>query len=113
MGCGPPSQVVYFLRAPTPHPYGDRFKDEREPHMKKPTGLIAVAAIVGLLFLVAGFMYLTKPAGSLPSFVPGYIAGDSHDKHTKHAIGAIVVAVACFVFAWFQSGPKTSGSKAR
>jgi hypothetical protein len=80
--------------------------------MKKPTGLIAIAAIVGLLFLVAGIIYATRPAGDLPSFFPGHIAGDMHDKHIKHAIGAIVVAIACFVFAWFQSGPKPSGNKA-
>jgi hypothetical protein len=25
--------------------------------------------------------------------------------HVKHAIAAFVVAAACFVFAWFQTGP--------
>jgi hypothetical protein len=40
----------------------------------------------------------------LPSFFPGYEAGSSHH-HTKHGIAAFVVALACFVFAWFQSGP--------
>ncbi len=78
--------------------------------MKKNTGLIAVAAIVGFIFLVAAFLYFTKTAGSLPSFFPGYAANDTHDKHTKHGIGALVVAIACFVFAWFQSGPKKASA---
>ena len=79
--------------------------------MKKPTGLIAAAAIIGILFLIVGVMYFTQKAGSLPSFFPGYKAGDMKDTHTKHGIGATVVAIACFVLAWFQSGPKTSKSK--
>jgi hypothetical protein len=30
--------------------------------------------------------------------------------HTKHGIAAVVVALACFAFAWFQSGPKTASA---
>jgi hypothetical protein len=73
-------------------------------------GLVALFAVLGIVFLIVGVMYATQTSGSLPSFFPGYKAGDTHDKHMKHAILAIVVAVACFVFVWFQSGKKKSTS---
>ena len=76
--------------------------------MKNPIVLIAI--ILGIVMLIVGGLYATQPAGSLPSFFPGYKVGDTQDHHMKHAIGSILVGVACFVFAWFQSGPKTSGN---
>jgi len=30
--------------------------------------------------------------------------------HTKHGIAALVVALACFAFAWFQTGPKAGSA---
>jgi hypothetical protein len=30
--------------------------------------------------------------------------------HTKHGIAALVVALACFAFAWFQTGPKAQSA---
>jgi hypothetical protein len=66
--------------------------------------LIVPAVLAGLLFLVVAVVYFVEPAGSLPSFFPGHAAGSSHH-HAKHGIAALIVAVACFVFAWFQSGP--------
>ncbi len=67
--------------------------------------LIALAVLAGILLLVVAGVYLAEPAKSLPSFFPGHdpaMAGH----HTKHGIAAVVVALACFAFAWFQSGPK-------
>jgi len=72
--------------------------------------LIVPAVLVGLLFLAIAVVYFVEPAGSLPSFFPGHAAGSSHH-HAKHGIAALVVALGCFVFAWFQSGP-SSESKA-
>jgi hypothetical protein len=66
--------------------------------------LIVPAVLVGLLFLTIAVVYFVEPAGSLPSFFPGHEAGSDHH-HTKHGIAALVVALGCFVFAWFQSGP--------
>jgi hypothetical protein len=66
--------------------------------------LIVPAVLVGLLFLAVAVVYFVEPAGSLPSFFPGHAAGSGHH-HAKHGIAALIVAVACFVFAWFQSGP--------
>ncbi len=65
------------------------------------------AALIGLLFLAVSVIYFTRPAGSLPAFLPGHIAGSAH-KHVTHGILALALAVAMFVAAWFQSGPKSS-----
>jgi hypothetical protein len=72
--------------------------------MTKRRNLILPAVLLGVVFLVIAVVYLVEPAGSLPSFFPGHEAGSSHH-HTKHGIAAFVVALGCFVFAWFQSGP--------
>ncbi|MFI5028938.1 MAG: hypothetical protein ACHQCF_08170 [Solirubrobacterales bacterium] len=72
--------------------------------MSKRRNLILPAVLLGIVFVVIAGIYLVEPAGSLPSFFPGYEAGSSHH-HAKHGIAAFVVALACFVFAWFQSGP--------
>jgi hypothetical protein len=72
--------------------------------MTKRPNLILPAVLLGIVFIVVAVIYLVEPAGSLPSFFPGHESGSSHH-HTKHGIAAFVVALACFVFAWFQSGP--------
>lgn len=72
--------------------------------MSKRPQLIVPAVLAGLLFLAIAVVYFVEPAGSLPSFFPGHAPGSSHH-HTKHGIAALIVALACFVFAWFQSGP--------
>jgi hypothetical protein len=71
--------------------------------------LIVPAVLVGLLFLVVAVVYFVEPAGSLPSFFPGHAAGSSHH-HAKHGIAALIAAIACFVFAWFQSGPSRASA---
>ena len=71
---------------------------------------LAIAAVVlGIVFIAIGIVYFVEPAKSLPSFFPGHEAGSSHH-HTKHGIAALVVAAACFIFAWFQSGPSDAAS---
>ena len=77
--------------------------------MTKRPKLILPAVLAGLLFAVIAIIYFVEPAGSLPSFFPGHEAGSTHH-HTKHGIAALVVALACFIFAWFQSGPSEAGS---
>jgi hypothetical protein len=71
--------------------------------MTKRPQLIIPAVILGIVFLAIAIVYWTTDAGSLPSFFPGHEAGSSHI-HFKHGLAAAVVAAACFVFAWFQSG---------
>lgn len=77
--------------------------------MTKRRNLIVPAVLLGLAFLAIAVVYFVEPASSLPSFFPGHEAGSSHH-HTKHGIAALAVAAACFVFAWFQSGPSESAS---
>jgi len=69
--------------------------------------LIVLAGLAGLVLLVVAGVYFADPAKSLPSFFPGHQAGSDHH-HTKHGIAALVVALGCFAFAWFQGGPKTA-----
>lgn len=75
--------------------------------MKKNTGLAVLGGIVGLAFFAVGYIYATHNAGNLPAFFPGYTSGSDH-VHYKHSIAAFIAGVGCLIFAWFQSGPKTS-----
>lgn len=68
-----------------------------------------LAAVLGLGLIYVSLVYWTHTAGHLPTWYPGYTAGSTHI-HTKHAIAALLLGLACFVLAWFQSGPKTSGT---
>lgn len=73
--------------------------------------LVIPAVVLGIVLVIVAIVYFVEPAHSLPSFFPGHVsASDSEASHhhTKHGIAALVVALACFAFAWFQSGPKTS-----
>ncbi|MFL5782222.1 MAG: hypothetical protein ACJ760_12990 [Thermoleophilaceae bacterium] len=72
--------------------------------MSKRRNLIIPAIVLGVLLLVVAVIYIADTASSLPSFFPGHEAGSSHH-HVKHGIAALVVALGCFVFAWFQTGP--------
>jgi hypothetical protein len=73
--------------------------------MQKRRNLIIPAVIVGIAFLALAVLYFAEPAKSLPSFIPGHEAGSTHH-HVKHGIAAAVLSAGCFIFAWFQSGPK-------
>jgi hypothetical protein len=73
--------------------------------MQKRRNLIIPAVIIGVVFLALAVLYFAEPAKSLPSFIPGHQAGSTHH-HVKHGIAAVVLSVGCFIFAWFQSGPK-------
>jgi Na+/H+ antiporter NhaD/arsenite permease-like protein len=74
--------------------------------------LIIPAVVLGIVLVVVAIVYFIEPAHSLPSFFPGHVSASNSEAshhHTKHGIAALVVALACFAFAWFQSGPKTAG----
>ena len=79
--------------------------------------LVVPALILGVVLLVVAVIYFVQPEHSLPSFFPGHASATSAEAnhhHTKHGIAALIVALACFAFAWFQTGPKTgtAGSQA-
>lgn len=71
--------------------------------MTKRPQLIIPAVILGIVFLAIAAIYWINDAGSLPSFFPGHEAGSTH-VHFKHGLAAAIVAIAFFVFAWFQTG---------
>jgi hypothetical protein len=79
--------------------------------LSKRPKLILPAVLAGLVLLVIAIVYFVEPASSLPSFFPGHDAGSSHH-HAKHGIAALVLALGCFVFAWFQSGGPSPTSSA-
>ena len=67
--------------------------------------LVPLAVVLGVVLIVIAVVYWAEPAGSLPSFFPGHEAGSSHH-HVKHGIAAFLLGLACFAFAWFNTGPK-------
>jgi hypothetical protein len=72
--------------------------------------LVVPAVILGVVLIVIAAIYFAEPAHSLPSFFPGHVSASSAEAshhHTKHGIAALIVALACFAFAWFQTGPTT------
>jgi uncharacterized membrane protein HdeD (DUF308 family) len=80
------------------------------PNLRK---LIVPAVLLGVLLIVVAVIYFADSAHSLPSFFPGHVSSTSSEAnhhHTKHGIAALVVALACFAFAWFQTGPKTGAA---
>jgi uncharacterized membrane protein HdeD (DUF308 family) len=72
--------------------------------------LVIPAAVLGVVLIVVAIIYFVEPEHSLPSFFPGHVSAsnpeaDAH--HVKHGIAALLVGLACFAFAWFQTGPKS------
>lgn len=69
--------------------------------------LVWGAVTIGIGLLVLTGVYWLEPAGSLPAYLPGFEAGSTR-VHFKHGLGTLILAIALFAFAWFQSGPKKS-----
>ena len=72
--------------------------------MTKRPKLILPAVLLGILLLALAVLYWVDSADALPSFIPGHEDGSSHH-HIKHGLAAAILALGCFAFAWFQSGP--------
>jgi hypothetical protein len=66
------------------------------------TGLV----ILAILSAVVAVVYLTKTAGNLPHFYPGYLKGSAH-KHLKHGVVFLGLAVIFLLGAWMSSGHAT------
>jgi uncharacterized membrane-anchored protein YitT (DUF2179 family) len=73
--------------------------------------LVVLAIVLGTVLIAIAIVYWAEPAKSLPSFFPGHQAGSNHH-HAKHGIAAFLLGVACFVFAWFNSGKKKTPAPA-
>lgn len=80
--------------------------------MTKNRQLILPAVLLGLLLVAIAIVYWVSTASGLPSFFPGHKAGSS-THHFKHRIAAFLLGIACFVLAWFQTGPAAGASRAR
>jgi amino acid permease len=73
--------------------------------------MVTTAVLVGVLLVAVAVVYFVTAEHSLPSFFPGHVSAgntEANHHHTKHGIAALVVALACFAFAWFQTGPKAN-----
>ena len=57
-----------------------------------------ILAIIGLLLIAVGILYVTTKAGSLPSFIPGHIAGSS-GHHPVRVAGVLVTGVVLLALA--------------
>jgi protein-S-isoprenylcysteine O-methyltransferase Ste14 len=77
--------------------------------MTKNRAFILPAVLLGVALIVVAAIYFVEPARSLPSFFPGHAVGSVHH-HVKHGIAALVLALACLVFAWFQTGPSRAAT---
>jgi hypothetical protein len=58
-----------------------------------------LAFLLAIVCIIAAIVYFVMPAGSLPTFMPGYQAGSAHI-HLKHAIIAMAGAVVLLLLGW-------------
>jgi hypothetical protein len=58
-----------------------------------------IAYLLGIICIIAAVTYFVLPAGSLPTFMPGYEVGSAHI-HSKHALIALIAAVVLFLIGW-------------
>lgn len=69
--------------------------------------LALVLAVVGVLGIILGIVYLAVPAGNLPSIFGHTTPANGH--HSVRMAVAFVIGVACLVGAWFvNKGAKSS-----
>ncbi|GAC1387626.1 MAG: hypothetical protein NVS1B7_0300 [Candidatus Saccharimonadales bacterium] len=71
--------------------------------MKKNYAVILV--LLALVSLAVAFIYFSKTAGSLPSYLPGYTQYSVH-KHTKHGLAFFGLGLLLLLGAWMASGNK-------
>lgn len=67
--------------------------------------LVTSSIVLGILFVGLAVLYWVCPAGSLPTYIPGYEVGVTA-VHFKHGLGSLILALALFAYAWFKSGSK-------
>jgi hypothetical protein len=51
------------------------------------------AYVLSIICVIVAIMYFVLPGGSLPTFLPGYVAGSTH-VHRMHAFAAATGAIA-------------------
>lgn len=60
--------------------------------------LAVVLAVIGVLALIAGIIYLSTPIDSLPSFMPG-ASKTLHGYHNSRGLAGVIFAIILFVVA--------------
>jgi hypothetical protein len=60
--------------------------------------IAAVLAVIGLLALIAGIVYLSTPIASLPSFFPG-ASKTIHGYHNSRGLAGVIFAIILWVVA--------------
>jgi hypothetical protein len=80
--------------------------------MSKQRALVITGVLAGIFFIAVAIMYWTVPPKSLP--LPNFLGHESGVSavHVKHGVASFLVGLACFAFAWFQSGPKRERASA-
>jgi len=80
--------------------------------MSKQRALVIAGILAGIFFIAVAIMYWTVPPKSLP--LPNFLGHESGVSavHVKHGVASFLVGLACFAFAWFQSGPKRERASA-
>ncbi len=73
---------------------------------RRPVAL--VLAIIGVLFIILGIVYLTVKAGSLPSIFGHTTPANGH--HSVRMAVSFVIGVACLVGAWFVNRSGKAGA---
>lgn len=68
---------------------------------------VAAGIALGVVLVIIAAVYFVKPANALPGFFPGHDATLTRT-HFKHGVAALLLGLACFAFAWFQSGKKST-----
>lgn len=73
---------------------------------------MVAGVLAGIFFIAVAIMYFTVPPKSLP--LPNFLGHESGVSavHIKHGVASFLVGLACFAFAWFQSGPKRERASA-
>ena len=64
--------------------------------------ITVLLGVVCAALLAVAIVYWVTPAGSLPSFFPGHLAG-STVIHVKHGVAALIAAILVGLGAWFSS----------
>ena len=78
--------------------------------MSRQRALVTLGVVAGIAFIAIAIMYWTVPPKSLP--LPNFLGHEAGVSavHVKHGVAAFLVGLACFAFAWFQSGPRHAAS---
>jgi hypothetical protein len=76
-----------------------------------------ILAIIAIVLVILGALYLAEPSKSLPSMIPGHLAAtaaNSGKNHPLRGAGCLVLGVIFFAAAWFALSfqPKAAGNAA-